>query len=148
MELLKDAAPKVSRVAVLAVSQTPAAVTQWKEIQAAAQALRLTPQRHEITGPDEIAHAFAILIKGRAQGLIVLPHAVTNARRTQIVSLGAEHRLPGMYPDSQYVEGGGLMSSRQISPICIGALQPTWTRFSKGRSLRTCRFSSRRSSSW
>jgi ABC-type uncharacterized transport system substrate-binding protein len=110
VELLKEAAPKVSRVAVLTVSQTPAAVTQWKEIEAAAQALGVTPQRHEIAGPDEIAPAFAILIKGRAQGLIVLPHAVTNARRTQIVSLGAEYRLPGMYPDSQYVEAGGLLS--------------------------------------
>jgi len=69
-----------------------------------------TLQRYEIAWPDDIEHAFARLIKGRAQGLIVLPHAVTNARRAQIVSFAAEHRLPGMYPDSQYVEAGGLMS--------------------------------------
>lgn len=61
-------------------------------------------------GPDEIEHAFANLIKGRAQGLIVLPHAVTNAHRARIVSLAAGHRLRGMYPDSEYVEAGGLMS--------------------------------------
>ena len=48
-------------------------------------------------GPDEIEHAFANLIKGRAQGLIVLPHAVTNAHRARIVSLAAGHRLRGMY---------------------------------------------------
>ncbi len=111
VELLREAAPKVSRVAVLTVSQTPAAHnTRWREIQGAAKALKATPQRHEIAGPEEIERVFASLIKGRAQGLIVLPHAVTNARRTQIVSLAAEHRLPGMYPDSQYVEAGGLMS--------------------------------------
>ena len=110
VELLREAVPKVSRIAVLTVSQTPAAQTQWREIQRAAQASKATPQRHEIAGPDEIEHAFASLIKGRAQGLIVLPHAVTNARRTQIVSLAAEQRLPGMYPDSQYVEAGGLIS--------------------------------------
>jgi ABC-type uncharacterized transport system substrate-binding protein len=110
VELLREAVPKVSRIAVLTVSQTPAAHTQWKEIQGAAKALQVTPQRHEIAGPDEIEHAFASLIKGRAQGLIVLPHAVTNARRTQIIKLAAEHRLPGMYPDSQYVEAGGLIS--------------------------------------
>jgi putative tryptophan/tyrosine transport system substrate-binding protein len=110
VELLREAVPKVSRVTVLTVSQTPAAHTQWREIQSAAKALKAIPQRHEIAGPDEIEHAFASFIKGRAQGLIVLPHAVTNARRTQIVSLAAEHRLPGMYPDSQYVEAGGLMS--------------------------------------
>src|SRR5262245_39222455 len=110
VELLREAAPKVSRIAVLTVSQTPAADTQWRQIQGAAKALQVTPQRHEIGGPDEIEHAFARLIKGRAQGLIVLPHPVTNARRTQIVKLAAEHRLPGMYPDSQYVEAGGLIS--------------------------------------
>jgi putative ABC transport system substrate-binding protein len=110
VELLREAVPRVSRIAVLTVSQTPAADTQWREIQGAAQASKATPQRHEIPGPDEIGHVFASLVKGRAQGLIVLPHAVTNARRTQIVTLAAEHRLPGMYPDSQYVEAGGLMS--------------------------------------
>jgi putative ABC transport system substrate-binding protein len=110
VELLREAAPKVSRIAVLTVSQTPAAQTQWREIQRTAQASKVTPQRHEIAGPDEIERAFASLIKGQAQGLIVLPHAVTNARRTQIASLATRQRLPGMYPDSQYVEAGGLMS--------------------------------------
>ena len=110
VELLREAVPKVSRVAVLTVSQTPAADTQWREIQGAAKALKATLQRHEIAGPDEIEHAFANLIKDRAQGLIVLPHAVTNANRARIASLAAGHRLPGMYPDSEYVEAGGLMS--------------------------------------
>jgi putative ABC transport system substrate-binding protein len=110
VELLREAVPKVTRVAVLTVSQTPAASTQWREIQGTAKALKATSQRYEISGPDDIEHAFASLIKSRPQGLIVLPHAVTNARRTRIVSLAAEHRLPGMYPDSQYVAAGGLMS--------------------------------------
>ena len=110
LELLKEAVPKVSRIAVLAVSQTSSQRTQWREIQAAAKALKVTAQRQEVAGPDEIEHAFASLIKGRAQGLIVLPHAVTNDRRTQIVGLAAKNRLPGMYPDSLFVEAGGLMS--------------------------------------
>jgi ABC-type uncharacterized transport system substrate-binding protein len=111
VELLREAVPNVSRVAVLTVSLTPASHNhQWREIQGAAKALQVTPQRHEIAGPDEIEHAFVSLIKSRAQGLIVLPHPVTNAHRTQIVNLAAEHRLPGTYPDSQYVEAGGLMS--------------------------------------
>ncbi len=48
----------------------------WMETQAAAKALKVTPQRQEIAGPDEIEHAFTSLVNGRAQGLIVLPHAV------------------------------------------------------------------------
>ncbi len=110
VELLREAVPKVSRVAVLAVSQTPAHRTIWIEIQGAAKVFKVTPQRQEVAGPDEIEHAFASLVEGRAQGLIVLPHAVTNARRSQIASLAVKHRLPGMYPDGQYVEAGGLMS--------------------------------------
>ena len=110
LELLREAVPKVSRVAVLAVSQNQAHQTYWTEIQAAARALRVSPQRQEVAGPDEIEHAFASFIKGRAQGLIVLPQAVTIERRTQIVALAAKHRLPGMYPYREYVEAGGLMS--------------------------------------
>ena len=110
VELLREAVPKVSRVGVLAVSQTPAMRVLWTEIQGAARALKVTPQRQEVAGPDEIEHAFASLIKGRAQGLIVLPHAVTITHRTQIVGLAAKNRLPGMYPFSLFVEAGGLMS--------------------------------------
>jgi putative ABC transport system substrate-binding protein len=108
--LLKEAVPKISRVAVLAVSQTPAQSNMWIQIQGVAKTLTMTSERQEVAGPDEIEHAFARLVKGRAQGLILLPHAVTSARRTQIVGLAAKHRLPGMYPDGQYVEAGGLMS--------------------------------------
>ena len=110
VELLREAVPKVSRVAVLMAAQTPAAAAQWRHIESAANVLKVAPQRYEIVEPDDVEHAFAGLIRGRAQGLIVLPHAVTNVRRTRIVKLAAEHRLPGMYPDSQYVEAGGLMS--------------------------------------
>jgi putative tryptophan/tyrosine transport system substrate-binding protein len=110
VELLKEAMPKISCVAVLAVSQTLSHRTYWAKIEAAAQALKVTPQRQEVAGPDEIEHGFASLIKGRSQGLIVLPHAVTIERRTQIVGLAAKNRLPAMYPFSLFVGAGGLMS--------------------------------------
>jgi putative ABC transport system substrate-binding protein len=110
LELLREAVPKVSRVAVLALSQSPSQRAFWTGIQGAAKALKVTPQRVEVAGPDEIDPAFARFITGRAQGLIVLPNAVTIARRTQIVGLAAKHRLPGMYPFSPFVDDGGLMS--------------------------------------
>ena len=122
VELLREAVPTVFRVAVLTVSRTLAATPLssdpcsdqncrlWREIEDAAKAVKAIPQLAAIAGPDEIEHAFANLIKGRAQGLIVLPHAVTTAHRARILSLAAAHRLPGMYPNSEYVEAGGLMS--------------------------------------
>jgi putative tryptophan/tyrosine transport system substrate-binding protein len=124
VELLREAVPTVFRVAVLTVSRDLAVNSLisdrrgcsdqncrlWLEIEGAAKAVKAIPQLHTIAGPDEIEQAFANLIKGSAQGLIVLPHAVTNANRARIVSLAAGHRLPGIYPDSEYVEAGGLMS--------------------------------------
>ena len=110
MELLQEAMPKTSRVSVLAISHTVSHRTYWANIEAVARALKVTPQRQEVAGPDEIERAFAIIVKSRPQGLIVLPHAVTIERRTQIVDLAAKNRLPGMYPFSLFAEAGGLMS--------------------------------------
>jgi putative ABC transport system substrate-binding protein len=110
VELLKETVPKISRLAVLAVSQTQSHRTYWTKIQAAAQALKVAPQRQEVAGPDEIEQAFTTLVKGRPQGLIVLPNFITIERRMQIVGLAAKHRLPGMYPFSLFVGAGGLMS--------------------------------------
>jgi hypothetical protein len=78
-------------------------------IEGAAKAVKAIPQLHAIAGPDEIEPAFAQpLKKDRAQGLIVLRSRVTNANRAPGSSgLAAGHRLPGMYPNSEYVEAGG-----------------------------------------
>ena len=110
VELLRDTVLKISRVAILAVSQTTSHRTYWTEIQATAQALKMTPQRQDIAGPDEIEDAFVRLIKGRPQGVIVLPHAITIERRMQIAHLAAKNRLPAIYPFGLFVEAGGLMS--------------------------------------
>ena len=121
VELLREAVPTAFRVAVLTLSRDLAVDPNrrecrnqncrlWQVIEGAAQAVKAIPQLHAIAGPDEIEQAFTNLIKDRAQGLIVLPNAVTNANRARIVSLAAGHRLPGMYPNSEYVEAGGLMS--------------------------------------
>lgn len=110
LELLREAVPRITRAAVLAVPQDPAHDRMRMEIERAATALKVTVQRQAVIGPDDVEPAFADLVKGGAQGLIVLPHAVTNARRTQIASLATKNRLAGMYPDGQYVEAGGLIS--------------------------------------
>ena len=110
MELLREAVLRISRVGVLAVSQTKSHQTYWTEIQATAQALKVIPQRQDVAGPDEIDDAFVRLSKGRPQGVIVLPHAITIERRMQIAQLATKHRLPAIYPFGLFVEAGGLMS--------------------------------------
>ena len=110
VQLLSEAAPKSLRIAVLAVSQTLSHRTYWAEIQATAQSLKIVPQRYELGSAAEIEGVFANFIKGRAQGLIVLPNFVTIERRKQIVQLAEKQRLPAIYPFSLFVEAGGLMS--------------------------------------
>jgi putative ABC transport system substrate-binding protein len=110
VELLTQTVPKISRVAVLAVSQTVSHATYWREIQATAQTLKVSPQRQDLAGPDDIDDAFVRLSKARPQGVIVLPHAITIERRLQIGQLATKNRLPAIYAFGLFAEAGGLMS--------------------------------------
>ena len=83
LELLKEAAPTLTRVAVLLVPDTPAHAVFSKEIQVAAQRLGATPQFLEVRDLGEIQRAFDALTKGRSDALIVLPHPVTFAHRVE-----------------------------------------------------------------
>jgi len=60
--------------------------------------------------PNDFESAFAAVLSGRAEALIVLPDAFFNRHRTRIVDFAQRHRLPAMYPDPEYVRAGGLMS--------------------------------------
>jgi len=110
LELLAETVPKMSRVTVFAVSQTVSHANYWREIQATAQALKVTPQRQAIMSADEIDHALTNLSKGRSQGIVVLPHAITIERRKEIAQLATKNRLPAIYPFGLFAEAGGLMS--------------------------------------
>lgn len=110
LELLKEAVPTLTRVAVLRVPDTPAHAAFSKEIQTAAQRLRLSPEFLEVRDLQEIERAFDTLTKGRADALIVLPHPVTFGHQRRIVDLAAKNRLPGMYPWTEFAEAGGLMA--------------------------------------
>ena len=83
LELLKEAAPTLTRVAVLLVPDTPAHAVFSKEIQVAAQRLGATPQFLEVRDLGEIQRAFDALTKGRSDALIVLPHPMTFAHRVE-----------------------------------------------------------------
>jgi putative ABC transport system substrate-binding protein len=110
LELLKEAVPKISRVAVLLNPANPSHAGYWRELQVAGRALGVTPQSVEVRGPDEFAGAFGAMTKGRAGGLIVPPDALIFAHRARIVGLAAKNRLPAMYGLRELVEAGGLMA--------------------------------------
>ncbi|HUK90192.1 MAG TPA: ABC transporter substrate-binding protein [Blastocatellia bacterium] len=110
LELLKEAFPKVSRVAVLGQPDAPGTVEQFKVAQIAAQELGVQFQGLGARTPDDLETAFKQATGGRAGALMVLGNLLFNANRQRIVNLVAKARLPAMYNERVYVEAGGLMS--------------------------------------
>jgi putative tryptophan/tyrosine transport system substrate-binding protein len=112
LELLKEAVPKLSRVAVLYDPAAPTNVVDVKEdLPVAARALRLTVQPWEVRDADGFERVFAALNKQRPDGLYVLPAGPlmrTNQKRT--VGFALKSRLPSMYGTREDVDAGGLMS--------------------------------------
>jgi len=113
LELLTQAVPGVSRVAVLWQPGTspPANTTQkdmLKAAEVAARALGLRLQVVEAQGPADIDRAFSVMT--RAGALIVLPTPMFSIERRRLAELGAKNRLPTMFSFRDYVDAGGLMS--------------------------------------
>ena len=111
LELLKEAVPKLARVAVLYDPAVPASVHEVKEVlPVAARALRLTIQPWEIRAADDFERVFAALNKQRPDGLYVTGGPLMRANGKRIVGFALKSRLPSMYTSRASVEAGGLMS--------------------------------------
>ena len=114
LELLKEAVPEASRVAVLAMAPFWSAQGQsWQALQRAAKTMQVTIQRVEVREPDEFEHAFAAMTREYAEALIMLPHPTLTLRlnRTRLVALAAQSHLPTVWgPFKEFVEAGGLMA--------------------------------------
>jgi ABC-type uncharacterized transport system substrate-binding protein len=111
LELLKEAVPKLARVAILYDPVAPAPVLDLKEVlPVAARALGLTLQPWEVGGRDDFDRVFAAMVKQRPDGLYVLESALMLANRKRIVGFALKGRLPSMYQSRNAVDAGGLMS--------------------------------------
>ncbi len=113
LELLKEALPRVSRVAVLWDSTGPAPPTDpfgRRATEEAARSLRLTLQTLAVRGPNDFPGAFEAAVEGRAEALVVLPSPILVSYIKPLVELAVKHRLPAMYQVKEFVEAGGLMS--------------------------------------
>jgi putative tryptophan/tyrosine transport system substrate-binding protein len=110
LEVLKEVAPQVNRVAVILNLEQPPHVAMWRSIEATAPSfgVRLTPA--DVQGPAEIERAMEAFAREPNGGLIVLPGPVTIAHRELITTLAARHRLPAAYAFRFFVMGGGLLS--------------------------------------
>jgi putative tryptophan/tyrosine transport system substrate-binding protein len=112
LELLKEAVPKVARIAVLYEPAVAGSVREMKEVlPVAARALGLTIQPWEVRAADDFERVFTAISKWRPDGLYV-PAAgqVMRIDQTRIVGFALKGRLPSMYSLRGYVDAGGLMS--------------------------------------
>jgi putative ABC transport system substrate-binding protein len=111
LELLKDAVPKVARVAILYDPTLRNSTHEVKEVlPVAARALKLTLQPWEVRSADDFDRVFAALAKNRPDGIYVSggPLVVANGKR--IVDFALKSRLPSMYFNREAVDAGGLLS--------------------------------------
>ena len=112
LELLKEAVPKLARVAVLYDPANPPSLHEVKELLPAdARALKLTIQPWEIRAVDDFDKVFAALNKQRPDGLYpVIAGGVMRPNRKRIADFALKSRLPSVYSSRESVEAGGLMS--------------------------------------
>src|SRR5262249_53050978 len=96
LQLLKEAVPKVSRIAMLSVPGNVAMARSLEEAQAAARVLGLTIQSRDVRTAEELAPAFDAMIKDRAEALFLFADAFTISHQKRILDLATKHRLPSL----------------------------------------------------
>jgi ABC-type uncharacterized transport system substrate-binding protein len=111
LELLKEAVPKLARVAVLYEPASRPSVLEVKEVlPVAARALGLTVRSWEVRAANGFEKVFDTLNKQRPDGLYVTTGGLMSYNRKRIVGFALKSRLPSVYQSREYVDAGGLMS--------------------------------------
>jgi putative ABC transport system substrate-binding protein len=111
LELLKEVAPRMSRVGLLTVTGPDVTGNALKQYEAAARALKIPFQPLGVgTANPDLDGAFQTAVKGGVSALVISRNFVLVPYRKKIADLAIKNRLPSMYELRSYVEAGGLMS--------------------------------------
>jgi putative ABC transport system substrate-binding protein len=110
LELLKEIAPNVKRVAVLRDPNIASGIGQFAIIQSAAPSFTVEPSPIDIRNPDEIERTVADFARTPNGGLIVVASPAALVHRKLIITLAAQYRLPAVYFLGGFVKDGGLIS--------------------------------------
>lgn len=115
VQLLKEAVPALSRIAVIWNPANPGIVDFLHQMRAAAAALNITAKPiAEVTQANELKKAFALITDSQPQAMLVIPDRSLLAQRSEIIGFAAGQRLPTMYPYRGYVDAGGFMAYAPI----------------------------------
>src|SRR6266508_1664865 len=110
LELLREVVPSVSYIALLWNAGSPLQVLAEKQVQAAAQVLRMRVLSFGVKTEEEIKSALAVMARERPDALLVLADRLLLHHRALIMDFATRHRLPGVHAYRELVEAGGLMS--------------------------------------
>jgi putative ABC transport system substrate-binding protein len=110
LELLKELAPRVTRVAVLREPGNPTGIGLWAAMQGVAPSLGVELRPISVRDAAEIERGIAAFAREPNGGLIVTTGSLTTSHRDLIATLAARHRLPAVYPYRYFVVAGGLTS--------------------------------------
>jgi len=110
LELLKEAVPKLSRIAVLWNAGDAGMGLRMRAIQAASRQLRVTVRPLGVHSLEDFEVAFTAMTQERPDALFVVADPLVTANRKRILDFTARHRLPAMYESRAYVADGGLMA--------------------------------------
>jgi len=116
LQLLKEAFPRLSRVAVLWNPDNPGNALVLKEVEIAAQALGLRWQGFAVQRPDKLVEAFEAVVGAQCNGILAIEDSVLFSHLSRIVESAARSRLPAMYAFRQFADAGGLMSYGPNTP--------------------------------
>ena len=110
LELLKEIAPRVTRVAVLRETGVAAGPAQFGAAQTVAPSLGMELRPVDTRDADEIERAITAFARGANGGLLVTGSSATTSHRNLIIALAAQYRLPAVYFTRFFVAAGGLIS--------------------------------------
>lgn len=110
LQLLKDAVPTISRVAVLWDATEPGRRVQATEAEGAARALGLEVHLREVRSPAELDSLFTAMVRERVDAVLVHPSQIIGTHRARIAALAAQSRLPTMGVAPWWGEAGGLLA--------------------------------------
>jgi ABC-type uncharacterized transport system substrate-binding protein len=113
LQLLVEAVPAASRVAVLGNPANPATALRLRALQAAAQTSGVTLLPLDVRTPPEHVNAFAVMVQMHADALVDILGGAdrsNSATTGRVLQLAMRHRLPAIYQSEDFVSEGGLMS--------------------------------------
>ena len=127
LELLKEALPKVRRVAVLSNPANPAHAAATSNVKAAAGSLGVLLHLLEARELNQFEGAFAAMAKQRVDALLIVSDGMFVLHRARLADLAAKNRLPSMHGVRGMVEAGGLMSYGASTAAACDARRLSWT---------------------